>query len=99
MISNKSSGTSIAVPTHVRIARNLRLLRACQQLSQQQIANVANMSRSCYAALENGTRQADVNTVVLLSEYYGISADRLLKEDLSSLYYQLLQDSPEHHRP
>ena len=86
-------GKSAEISIEKRIAKNLRLLRICQRLSQEQVANAANMSRSSYAAIENGSRQADVNTVTLLSDYYGISLDRLLKEDLSLLYLKMLKET------
>ena len=98
MVSKGNSIVSANIPVHVRIAHNLRLLRVCQQLSQQQIADAANMSRSCYAALENGSRQADVNTILLLSDFYGISIDRLLKDDLGNVYNRLLLEEAAHHR-
>ncbi len=93
MVRESNFGSSGTCPIHIRVAKNLRMLRIFQDLSQQQIAKTVNMSRSCYAAVEAGTRQADVNTIVLLSDFYGISADRLLKEDLTSLYSKLLQES------
>ena len=98
MVNKANSSVSANLPVHERIAHNLRLLRAFQQLSQKQLAEAANMSRSCYAALENGSRQADVNTILLLSDFYGISTDRLLKEDLGALYHSLLQEETAHHR-
>lgn len=45
------------------IAGNLRLLRHLNGLSQEQTAAQLNISRSCYASLERGTRIPDFLTI------------------------------------
>ncbi len=76
---------------HKLIARNLRLLRNIRGLSQERVADLLNMSRSCYSALENGAKIPDFITVYTLSEFYGVNLDYLLAFDISEHLLSLLR--------
>lgn len=56
----------------------LKLLRSTLHKSQDEIANYLGMSRSSYSHIENNRNQPDIDTIIKLSKYYGVSADYLL---------------------
>ncbi|MBR6638518.1 MAG: helix-turn-helix transcriptional regulator [Lachnospiraceae bacterium] len=65
-------------------ARNLRALRKKQTpyLSQRRLCQKLGVSRSAYVTYELGTRQAPAFFVANVAKYFGISADKLLREQL-----------------
>lgn len=65
-------------------AKNLQMLRRKQTpyLSQRRLCRRLGVSRSAYAAYELGTRQAPAFFVANVSDYFGVSADKLLREQL-----------------
>ena len=76
---------------HKLIAKNLRLLRSIRGLSQEKVADLLNMSRSCYSALENGSKIPDFMTVYTLSRFYDVSLDYLLAFDISDHLLSLIR--------
>ena len=65
-------------------AKNLRTLREKQTpyLSQRRLCTRLGVSRSAYATYELGTRQAPAFFVSNVAKYFGVSADKLLREQL-----------------
>ena len=76
---------------HQYIAKNLRLLRNLKGVSQEHIADMVNMSRSCYACLESGKKLPDFLTIYTLSKFYDMDLDYLLYFDLSEQILSLIR--------
>ncbi len=57
---------------------NLRILRKQKGLTQQDMAEIINTSRSCISNYESGNRQPDNEIINLLADYFSVSIDYLL---------------------
>ncbi len=66
-----------------RVPKNLRLLRASRQISQEELAGTIHLTRTTYCCYENGTRKPDLQTLDALAAFYEISFDSLVNYDLS----------------
>lgn len=69
----------------MQIGNNLKILRKHFGNSQEEIANLLQLTRSSYSGYENNVAEPGINTLVQLSELYGISLDIILKKDLSKM--------------
>ena len=59
------------------LSRNLKILRKQKNLTQQQMANILNVSQQAYARYEKGDREPDLSTLIKLAEFFKISLDYL----------------------
>jgi transcriptional regulator with XRE-family HTH domain len=59
------------------LATNLRIQRAKKRVRQQDVADAVSIDQAALSQYENGTRVPNVETVVKLADYYGISLDTL----------------------
>ena len=57
---------------------NLRILREVRNLTQQQVADLINLSRSSYTYYENDAREPSLDTLLSLSKLYNTSIDSML---------------------
>lgn len=57
---------------------NLRKLRKQRGITQQNMADEINASRSCISNYESGNRQPDNETIKLIADYFDVSVDYLL---------------------
>lgn len=64
-------------------AENIRILRTERGKSQQDLANYLQITRQAYSYYENGKRQPDYETLLKLGEYFNITIDELLNDDMS----------------
>lgn len=69
----------------VSIGSNLKLLRKRLKLSQEEVAQALNWTRSTYSGYENGVAHPSLEGIVQLSDFYKVSVDVLLKNDFSAL--------------
>ena len=65
-------------------ANNLKMLREKQRpyLSQGRIAKRLGVCRTTYISYESGRRQPPAYFIANAARYFGVSADRLLRENL-----------------
>lgn len=56
----------------------IRELREDRDLSQADIAKVLNTTQQMYSRYENGTCEMPIRHLVVLCDYYGVSADYVL---------------------
>ena len=65
-------------------AKNLQLLRQNQKpyLSQTRLAKRLGVCRTTYISYEKGSRQAPAFFLAKAASYFGIAADRMLREQL-----------------
>ena len=63
--------------------RNLMLLRLQKGLSQQGLAELCNVTHQAVSKWENGAALPDVQTLLFLSTYYGVSMEEILTGRIS----------------
>ena len=61
-----------------RISLNLLELRQQRNLTQKQLCEDLNLSRSVYSYFECERRMPDIDTLMLFADYYGVSLDELV---------------------
>ncbi len=57
----------------------LREIRRKRKLNQQKVAMDLNISRESLSYYENGKRSPDIEMLVRLSDYFGVTIDYLIK--------------------
>lgn len=62
------------------LGKNLVALRSFKGLSQEQLAEIAGVSRQAYAKWEKGTSLPDVARLLALADYYGTTVEALMRE-------------------
>ena len=63
------------------IGRKLKQARLKKELTQENVANILNVSRTTISNWEVGRSYPDLESIVKLSDLYNISLDGLLRED------------------
>jgi transcriptional regulator with XRE-family HTH domain len=66
-------------------ASNLKFLRKHKEISHDELAVLLNIKSSILSSFEHKREQPDVNTLIIVSNYFKVSIDTLLKIDLSEL--------------
>ena len=64
---------------------NIKLLRTRRGRSQEEVAIALEVKRSIYSGYENGSAEPPFDLLVRISEYYKVSIDKLLRDDLTAL--------------
>jgi transcriptional regulator with XRE-family HTH domain len=67
----------------MKIGENIKLLRKRKKFSQEEVASELGLTRSSYSGYENGVAEPSIETLVLMSDFFKIPLDTLLKKDLS----------------
>ena len=65
------------------IGANLKFLRKSKGKSQEEVANDISIKRTTLSGYENGSAEPNTDFLVKLADYYGITVDALLRQDLS----------------
>ena len=66
----------------MELGKQIKMHRQKAQLSQEELANRVYVSRQTISNWENDKSYPDVNSLVLLSEIFQISLDKLIKGDI-----------------
>ncbi len=69
-----------------KFAERLHELREERHLSKIELAKELNISDACISRWENGLRIPNIDSILLLCQYFGCSADYLI--GLSDFYYE-----------
>ena len=56
-------------------------LRESKDLTKKQLAQILHVSDSCVSQYENGSAMPGCDTLILISQYFGVSIDYLLGND------------------
>lgn len=64
------------------LAQNLKYLREQKNISQNQMADVLGISQSAIGNWEQNHRKPDIEMIIRLAEYFGITLDDLVLRDL-----------------
>ena len=67
------------------LAQNLKVLRMYRKLSQQGLADILNIKRSRLNAWENKMSEPSVQHILQLADFFRVSTDRLLRQNMSTL--------------
>lgn len=81
------------------LGENLKQARTDHQLTQQVVAEQVNVSRQTISSWETGKSYPDIDSLVTLSNLYGLSLDILIKEDTGMLDYLRKSEVMENLRP
>ena len=73
----------------MEISKQIKKYRGEQGFSQEQLAQRIYVSRQTVSNWENEKSYPDVNSLVLLSEVFGVSVDNLIKGDLDVMKEQI----------
>ena len=73
---------------------NLKWLRKRKKRTQEDVAFALEMKRSTYSGYESGVGEPNLEKLVAIAKYFGISLDGLIKANLTAIseaeYQQLL---------
>jgi len=64
--------------------KNLTTLRESKRLKQSEMPNLTGVSRATWSDYERGNTEPSFQTLLRISEFFGIEIDKLLKRDLSA---------------
>ena len=67
------------------VGSKIRLLRTNKQITQEQLAEVLNISGQAVSKWESDTSSPDISMLPILADYFGITIDELLGHRLNSL--------------
>lgn len=65
----------------------LKKLRKERGITQLQLALALNLNQNAISRYENGTREADYRTLILLADYFKVSIDYLLERTDNPTYF------------
>ncbi len=74
---------------NIQLAKNLRYLRKKNGLSQREMEEVLNLSRQAYSNYERCERTPDLDTLVRLAQFYGVSIDDLVLKNMRAPAFSL----------
>lgn len=66
------------------LALKLLELRQSHDLTQKQLCDSINIGRSTYSYFETGNRIPDLETLLLIAQFYHVSLDELVADSVSS---------------
>ena len=66
----------------IEFGRRLRELRASKGLSQNKLAEILNVSASTVALYENNFRMPSYDALIKIADFFGVSTDYLLGNDI-----------------
>ena len=65
-----------------RVGEKLRTLRLQHNLTTRQLAEELRISQAQVSRIENGLRQPSGDLIVRIADYFGVSLDQLMRDDL-----------------
>jgi transcriptional regulator with XRE-family HTH domain len=69
----------------MNVGNNLKLLRKRLKKSQEEVAQDLHLTRSTYSGYENGVAQPNLENLVLMSNYFKVPIDDLVKKSFEDL--------------
>jgi len=76
-------------------SENLKVLRKRKKVSQDELSTELNIKRTTLSGYENGTAQANFETLLKFSAFFNVSIDALLKTDMTALSEAALNELQE----
>ena len=78
------------------LSGNLKYLREKKKLTQAELAKLLGVSRSTYSSYEKKTSEPTASLLLQLAQYYNVSTDHLLTEDLGAPLFHQNQKKEDH---
>lgn len=75
-----------------KIAKNIRVLRALKKLSQEQLSEKLDISRSRLGSYEEGRAEPSYDLLITIADYFHVAIDALVRADLSKTDPQALME-------
>ena len=72
--------------SNIQLAKNLKYLREKAKLKQDDMGDIINLTRQAYSNYENLQRTPDIDTLMILANYYKVSLNDLIFCNLSESY-------------
>ena len=72
--------------SNIQLAKNLKYLRDKYGLKQEDMVDIVNMTRQAYSNYETLNRTPDIDTLMLLANYYKVNLNDLVFCNLSESY-------------
>ena len=63
--------------------KNIKKIRAVKKLSQSSFADIFQLKRGSIGAYEEGRAEAKIETIICIADYFKLSLDQLLKNELT----------------
>ena len=63
--------------------KNIKKIRAVKKLSQSAFADIFKLKRGSIGAYEEGRAEAKIDTIISIADYFKLSLDQLLKNELT----------------
>ena len=70
-------------------SQRLTQLRESRELSKKQLSSILHVSDSCVSQYENGSSMPGYDTLLRISQYFGVSLDYLLGNSIKESTYPL----------
>jgi transcriptional regulator with XRE-family HTH domain len=83
--------------TDIMLQENLIMLRSLAGKTQEDIAEVIGISRQAYAKWERGETIPDIEKCGRLAEFYGVTMDSLIKDDVQLFLYAHVSSFTSHY--
>lgn len=77
----------------MELPRQLRANRERLDMSQEDVAHAIYVSRQTISSWENGKTYPDVQSLLLLSQLFGVSIDELVKGDVVTMKEMISRDA------
>jgi len=72
--------------SNIQLAKNLKYLRDKSNLKQEDMVDIINLTRQAYSNYETLHRTPDIDTLMILANYYNVSLNDLIFCNLSESY-------------
>lgn len=66
------------------VGENIKILRKRMGKSQEDVANALGLNRSTYSGYENNIAQPNLENMVLISKFFGLSVEEIISKTLSN---------------
>ncbi len=60
---------------------NTKFFRKSKKVSQRELAQHLNVSRTTYQSYENGRNEPNIDTLIKMADFFGVSVDTLIGHD------------------
>ena len=77
----------------MNLSEKIITLRKQKHWSQEELAEKLNVSRQAVSKWENASSIPDLDKIILLSEFFGVSLDDLIKEDIEESCFSHLHSN------
>lgn len=85
-------------PKKIYLSSNLKYLRISNHYTQEEVAAACNKKNTAISNWEKGIREPDAVDLAILSNFFNVSVDDLMKKDLRLKYDEITKKSKFHYK-